>query len=307
MAIGDFHTHSNQSDGLLTPAALIRRAGANGVRCIALTDHDTTAGVAEASRAAAAIGVRLIPGVELSADLPDGGDAHILGYFTSIEQPRLQTQLASYREGRTARGRTMLAKLSALGMPLRWERLLEIAGEAAIGRPHVAQALVENGHVASVREAFDRYLHTGGPADAAREKLPPSEAIALIRDCGGVAALAHPSFLPDAESAVAQLAAVGLDGLEVYYKNYTPEEVERYRALADAHGLVPAGGSDYHGIHDDEREPGDIPFAEADVERFLAPLEDAWASRGGAPEGETCGGAPDRETRGGVAQREAQA
>ena len=187
--------------------------------------------------------------------------------------------MASYREGRTARGRTMLAKLSALGMPMRWERVLEIAGEAAVGRPHVAQALVEGGYVASVREAFDRYLHTGGPADAAREKVPPDEAIALIRECGGVAALAHPSFLPDPESAVTALAAVGLEGLEVYYKNYTPEEVERYRALADAHGLVPAGGSDYHGIHDDEREPGDISFPEAEVARFLATIEAAWASR----------------------------
>lgn len=279
MAIGDFHTHSRHSDGVLTPAELIRRAGANGVRSLALTDHDTTAGVAEAQRTGEAIGMRVIPGVELSADLPDGGDAHILGYFPSVEQPRLQAQLAHYREGRTSRGRTMLAKLAALGMPLRWERVLEIAGEAAVGRPHVAQALVEGGHVGSVREAFDRYLRTGGPADAPREKLPPEEAITLIRESGGVAALAHPSFLPDAESAVAALAAAGLEGLEVYYKNYPPEEVERYRALADAHGLVPAGGSDYHGIHDDEREPGDIPFAEADVARFLATLEAAWASR----------------------------
>ena len=279
MAIGDFHTHSHHSDGVLTPTDLIRCAGANGVRSLALTDHDTTAGVAEAQRAGEAIGVRVIPGVELSADLPDGGDAHILGYFPSVEQPRLQAQLARYREGRTSRGRKMLAKLAALGMPLRWERVLEIAGEAAVGRPHVAQALVEGGHVGSVREAFDRYLHTGGPADAAREKVPPAEAIALIRESGGVAALAHPSFLPDADSAVAALAAAGLEGLEVYYKNYTPEEVERFRALADAHGLVPTGGSDYHGIHDDEREPGDFTFAEDDVARFLATLEAAWASR----------------------------
>ncbi|MCY3918755.1 MAG: PHP domain-containing protein [Chloroflexi bacterium] len=279
MAIGDFHTHSRHSDGVLTPTELIRRAGANGVRSLALTDHDTTAGVAEAQGAGEAIGVRVIPGVELSADLPDGGDAHILGYFPSVEQPILQAQLARYREGRTSRGRAMLAKLSALGMPLRWERVLEIAGEAAVGRPHVAQALVEGGHVGSVREAFDRYLRTGGPADAPREKVPPAEAIALIRESGGVAALAHPSFLPDSDSAVAALTAAGLEGLEVYYKNYTPEEVERFRALADAHGLVPTGGSDYHGIHDDEREPGDFSFAEADVARFLATLEAAWASR----------------------------
>lgn len=279
MAIGDFHTHSNRSDGILGPVELTRRAAANGVQTIALTDHDTTEGVAEAAQAAAEAGIRLIPGLELSADLPDGGDAHILGYFTTIEQPALQTQLAAYREGRMARGKTMLAKLAGLGMELSWDRVLEIAGEAAVGRPHVAQALVERGHVESVRDAFDRYLRTGGPADAQREKLPPEEAIALIRDSGGVAVLAHPSFLPDAEAAVAQLSAVGLEGLEVYYKNYSPEEVATYRALADRQGLVPAGGSDYHGIHDDEREPGDIPFRDEDVERFLDFLRKSWLSR----------------------------
>ena len=280
MAIGDFHTHSNRSDGILAPAALMRRAASNGVRVVALTDHDTTEGIAEAQQAADEAGVRLIPGLELSADLPDGGDAHILGFFTSIDQPRLQTQLATYREGRMARGKTMLAKLAALGMDLRWERVLEIAGEAAVGRPHVAQALVEGGHAESVRDAFDRYLHTGGPADAQREKLPPEEAIALIHEGGGVAVLAHPSFLPDAGLAVEQLVAAGLDGLEVYYKNYTPEEVGTYRALADTHGLTPSGGSDYHGIHDDEREPGDIPFSDEDMQRFLAFLEDRWLAHG---------------------------
>lgn len=290
MAIGDFHTHSNRSDGILAPEALIRRAAANGVTTIALTDHDTTEGVAEAIAAGAEAGIRVISGLELSADLPDGGDAHILGFFPSIQQPRLQEQLAVYREGRMARGKTMLAKLAELGMELSWERVLEIAGEAAVGRPHVAQALVESGHVASVREAFDRYLHTGGPADAQREKLPPEEAIALIHEAGGVAVLAHPSFLPDAPLAVGQLVAAGLDGLEVYYKNYTPEQIAEYRALAEAHGLTPSGGSDYHGIHDDEREPGDIPFSDADVERFLDFLKRSWLRHVGAvPSGEEAG------------------
>lgn len=282
MTIGDFHTHSNRSDGVLSPSDLIRRAAANGVQTIALTDHDTTDGIAEASQAAAEARIRLIPGLELSADLPDGGDAHILGYFTTVEQPKLQTQLSAYREGRMARGKTMLAKLVDLGMELSWQRVLELAGEAAVGRPHVAQALVEAGHVESVREAFDRYLHTGGPADAQREKLPPEEAIALIREAGGVAVLAHPSFVPDAEIAVTQLKAAGLEGLEVYYKNYTPEEMATFRALADAHGLIPSGGSDYHGIHDDEREPGNIAFGDEDVERFLEYLRKSWLSRSAA-------------------------
>jgi predicted metal-dependent phosphoesterase TrpH len=276
MAIGDFHSHSTHSDGVLTPDALIRRAAANGVHTMALTDHDTTEGVAAAHITAVEVGLRLIPGLELSADLADGGDAHLLGYFTTIDQPRLQTQLAAYREGRMLRGRTMLTKLAELGIVLRWERILEIAGEAAIGRPHVAQALVEDGHVDSVRAAFDEYLHTGGPADAQREKLPPEEAIGLVRECGGVAVLAHPNFLPDAAAALPGLVAAGLQGIEAYYKNFTPDQVQTYAALAEAHRLIPAGGSDYHGIHDDEREPGDIPFPDDAVDRFIAFLEDAW-------------------------------
>jgi predicted metal-dependent phosphoesterase TrpH len=276
MAIGDFHTHSTQSDGVLDPRAVVQRAASNGVTVMALTDHDTTAGVAEAVATGRETGVHVIPGVELSVDLTQGGDAHLLGYFRSVDQERLQTQLATYRDGRMQRGRTMLEKLAGLGIELRWERVLEIAGEAAIGRPHVAQALVESGHVTSVREAFDQYLHTGGPADAHREKLPPEEALSLIRKCGGVPILAHPSFLPDPEAAVEELAAAGLRGLEVYYKNYTPEEVERFRALAQRYDLMPSGGSDYHGIHDDEREPGDIAFADEDVERFVRFLEAGW-------------------------------
>jgi predicted metal-dependent phosphoesterase TrpH len=284
MARGDFHLHSSHSDGILSPEALVAKAAANGVETMALTDHDTTAGVEAATTAGEAAGVRVIPGVELSADLPNGGDAHILGYFASVNDPALQDQLTRYRDGRMQRGRTMLTKLEALGMPLSWERLLEIAGEAAVGRPHVAQAMVERQYVASVREAFDRFLHTGGPADASREKLLPAEALSLIARSGGVAVLAHPSFLPDPQAAVAELAPLGLDGLEVFYKNYDATEVSRFAALAKQHELLPLGGSDYHGIHDDEREPGDIPLPDDAVAAFLAFAESRWAqgSQGGA-------------------------
>lgn len=278
MATADFHTHSTHSDGILDPRALVTKAAANGVRVMALTDHDTTAGVAEAVAVGQELGVRVIPGVELSADLPDGGDAHLLGYFRTIESPSLQAQLQAFRVGRQQRGQTMLIKLRELDMPLEWERVLEIAGEAAVGRPHVAQALVERNYVESVREAFDKYLHTGGPADAQREKLPPEAALRLIRESGGVTVLAHPSFLPDADAAVAQLAEVGLQGMEVFYKNYTEPEIARFGALAKAHGLFPLGGSDYHGIHDDEREIGDIPLGDDVIEAFLTFASRAWDS-----------------------------
>ncbi|MEE9277410.1 MAG: PHP domain-containing protein [Dehalococcoidia bacterium] len=278
MARADFHLHSTKSDGILTPREVVAKAAANGVTVMALTDHDTTAGVAEAAAVGEELGVRVIPGLELSADLPEGGDAHLLGYFRTIDSPRLQSQLAAFRDGRNERGQTMLAKLDALGLPLDWERVLAIAGEAAVGRPHVARAMVERGYVASVRQAFDDYLHTGGPADASREKLPPETALHLLRECGGVAVLAHPSFLPNPAAAVDRLLPAGLQGIEVYYKNYTEAQIAEFKALADAKGLFPLGGSDYHGIHDDEREPGDIPLPNDVVAAFLALADTTWAA-----------------------------
>ena len=280
MARADFHTHSTHSDGILGPADLVARAAAHGVQIMALTDHDTSAGVAAAVAAGQRLGVQIIPGIELSTDLPEGGDAHILGYFRSVDRPGLQQQLQELREGRQARGRDMLAKLEALGMPLQWESVLAIAGEAAVGRPHVARAMIERGYVPGVREAFDRYLHTGGPADAEREKHSPAEAVALIRAEGGVAVLAHPSFLPDPDAAVQHLRAVGLEGIEVYYKNYPPEEVDRYRRLGEAHGLLLLGGSDFHGIHDDECEPGAVPLPDTAIDAFMAYAETRWAVGG---------------------------
>ena len=280
MARGDFHTHTRHSDGVLTPSELVARAAANGVEVLAVTDHDTTAGLAEAEAAARTASVRLIAGVELSADGTDGADYHLLGYFPSVAatlgDTAFQGQLQAYRDGRQQRGRIMVEQLTALGMPLAWERVLAIAGEAAVGRPHVAHAMVERAYVKSVREAFDRYLRDGGPVAAEREKLPPHGAIDLIRAAGGVAVLAHPCFLPDAAAAVAELSGAGLAGLEVYYKNLSPEEIGPLAALADGAALLASGGSDYHGIHDDEREPGDVPFEDGAADRFVEGLEGHW-------------------------------
>ena len=279
MALGDFHTHTRHSDGLLAPTELVKQAAANGVEVLAVTDHDTTAGLAEAEAAARSANVRLIAGVELSAD-GDDGDYHLLGYFPSVTavlaNRAFQDQLHAYRVGRQQRGRVMLEKLAALGMPLGWERLLAIAGPAAVGRPHIAQAMVEQGYVASVRDAFDRYLHDDGPVAAEREKLPPRSAIELIRAAGGVAVLAHPCFLPNPAAAVTALKPAGLAGLEVYYKNLSLEEIDTFATLAESTDLIASGGSDYHGIHDDERNPGDIPFEDAKVDQFVDGLEARW-------------------------------
>ena len=179
MASGDFHTHSTHSDGKLAPEALATLAAKGGVRVMALSDHDTTAGVRQMAAALAPHGVQLIPGVELSTDIP-GSEVHVLGYFMDIDDPGFQAELARFREGRLGRGMRMIEKLRALGMDVSWERVQEIAGDASVGRPHVAQHLVERGYVQSIPDAFDRYIGRTGPAYAEREKLTPAEAVQLI-------------------------------------------------------------------------------------------------------------------------------
>lgn len=270
MSRGDFHTHSTRSDGTLTPSALVELAWRNGVRVLALTDHDTLEGIVEARAAAAGLpGLLLIPGVELSCDLP-GTEVHMLGLFVDPDDERLAVELARLREGRVARGRGIVEALERLGAPIEWDRVREIAGDASIGRPHVAQALLERGYVGSIEEAFDRYLARNGPAYVEREKLEPEQAIAMIAAAGGLAVLAHPSFTADHDAVAARLTPAGLFGMEVYYKDYEPGLVEELRLLAERLGLFPLGGSDYHALpRQREREPGDIPLPDDVVARFL--------------------------------------
>lgn len=269
-AKGDFHLHSTHSDGRKTPAELAAIAHRNGLRVMALTDHDSLQGMAEMRAALAQYPeIMLVPGVELSTDTP-GDEIHILGYWVDERDPHFQAELRRFREGRVGRGRAMVEKLAALGMHISWERVQEIAGEAAIGRPHVARALVEAGYVASTDEAFERYLGRNGPAYAEREKMTPAEAVQLIRDAGGLAVVAHPTYIADMEREIAALAPLGLTGMEVYYRRYTPEQVENLRRLADRLGLFPLGGSDYHAMdRASECEPGDIPLPDAVVDAFV--------------------------------------
>lgn len=276
MSIADFHTHSTRSDGRLSPTALVELAAARGVRTLALTDHDTLDGLDEAAAAAARHpGMRLVPGVELSCDVP-GTEVHMLGLCIDATDAALRVQLERFRRGRVDRAEKMVAALAALGAPIKWARVQEIAGEASVGRPHVAQALLERGHVQTFNEAFDRFLGRNGPAYVEREKLVPRDAIAMIRAAGGVAVFAHPTFTTAYPEVAAELAAHGLFGMEVYYRAYTPEVVDELRALADRLGLCASGGSDFHGIpRDDEREPGAIPLPDDGAEAFLAAMRAA--------------------------------
>ncbi len=278
MAIGDFHLHSTASDGVHSPAWVVERAAANGVRVLSLTDHDTTAGLPEAAAAAARLGVRLIPGVEVSTDLGPA-DVHLLGYGFDPAAPKLQEFFRWQQEGRRARLDKILAILREHGMPLDARRVLEIAGEATVGRPHVARALVERGYVASVQEAFDRWLGNGKPADVNREKLAPAEAIAMIHEHGGVVFIAHPIYIgTNYPEAIGQLRAWGADGIETYYKHYPPETIALHEQYSYEFGLARSGGSDYHGLgNPDDREIGDIPFPDEEVERFVAFIEERCA------------------------------
>jgi hypothetical protein len=257
------------------PTELIDLAASRGVRVMALTDHDTLEGLPEATAAAARHpGFTLIPGVELSCDVP-GSEVHMLGLFIDPDDAALNTQLARFRERRLARAEQMVAALDGLGVPVEWTRVQEIAGEGSVGRPHVAQALLERGYVETITEAFDRYLGRNSPAYVQREKLTPAEAVTMLRAAGGLPVFAHPSFTEDYEQVAASLAAEGLFGMEVFYKAYGPELVQSLHELARAHSLFPLGGSDYHALdREDEREPGDIPLPDEVVEAFLAAARD---------------------------------
>lgn len=250
----DLHTHSTASDGLLAPARLVALAVERGLRALALTDHDTVGGVAEAGAAAAAAGLRFIPGVELSTHV-EAGEVHMLGYFIDPDKPTLLASLARFREAREGRAEAMVARLSAAGAPIRLERVLALAAGGSIGRPHVARALVEAGHATSVGDAFDRWLVRGRPGYVERFKLTPADAVRLIREVGGVPVLAHPHSADDLPGLLPELIDAGLAGLECYYGDYDEIRREQYLTLARRHNLVPTGGTDFHGTGTAHRRP----------------------------------------------------
>src|SRR5579884_2074690 len=278
----DLHLHTTLSDGRLTPCELVRHAHARGVRWLAITDHDTTDGLPEAEAEAARLGLELIPGIELSTDL-GALSVHVLGYFLAYKDPVLQERLALLRDDRVYRARRMVERLGELGYPIAWERVLQIAGEGVVGRPHIAQALLEAGYVGSITEAFDRFIADHGPAYVERMKLTPAEAIAMVHAAGGVAAVAHPYDAPDVDALVADLAAAGIDGVETYYQGYTPERVGHLADLAAEYGLVPTGGSDYHGFPmgsatEVDNDVGSVLVPDDTVDRLRARAA-RWAKR----------------------------
>jgi predicted metal-dependent phosphoesterase TrpH len=247
----DLHVHSTASDGLYAPAEVVRIALSKNMDVIALTDHDTidgsAAALAAAREATPASRLEVIAGVELSAE-EDGADRHILGYLLDTESPTLKAALTELREARVHRADRIVQKLDELGVHVPLERVYALAGDGSVGRPHVARALIEQGTVGSVQEAFDRYLGNDGPAYVPHHRLTPADAIRLVHDAGGVAVLAHPGRLEHGQprEIIEAMVPLGLDGLEVYYPDHTPALVEELRELARRFDLVMTVGSDFH-------------------------------------------------------------
>ncbi|MGK5498369.1 PHP domain-containing protein [Streptomyces sp. URMC 125] len=246
----DLHTHSTASDGTDTPAALVRAAADAGLDVVALTDHDTVAGHAEAIAALPA-GLTLVPGAELSCRL-DGVSLHMLAYLFDPDEPELARERELVRDDRVPRARGMVARLRELGVPITWERVAEIAGDGSVGRPHIATAMVELGVVETVSDAFTpEWIADDGRAHVEKHELDPFTAIRLIKGAGGVAVFAHPRAAKRGrcvpESAIAELAAAGLDGIEVDHMDHDAATRDRLRGLARDLGLLTTGSSDYHG------------------------------------------------------------
>ncbi|TXS53344.1 PHP domain-containing protein [Streptomyces sp. uw30] len=246
----DLHSHSTASDGTDTPTELVRNAAAAGLDVVGLTDHDTTRGYAEAI-AALPEGLTLVTGAELSCRI-DGVSMHMLAYLFDPEEPALLAERELVRDDRVPRAQGMVAKLNELGVPVTWEQVLRIVGDGSVGRPHVASALVELGVVPTVGDAFtEDWLADGGRAFVEKHETDPFEALRLVKAAGGVAVFAHPAASKRGrtvpESAIAELAAAGLDGIEVDHMDHDPDTRARLRGLAKELGLLPTGSSDYHG------------------------------------------------------------
>ena len=243
----DLHLHTTASDGRSSPEQLVRAAAAAGITTLAVTDHDTTAGVAAARTAASAVGVEVVMGIEITAVL-EGRDIHILGYFFDDTHPELVTFLAAQREDRRRRIDAIVERLSAMGAKINHRAIAKEAADShkALGRPAIARALVTAGHARDIADAFDRFLADGRPAFISRQGAAPSDVVALVRRAGGVASFAHPGkmgfdvLLPD-------LAHAGLTGLEVFHPDHDADAEQKYLSIAEALNLTPTGGSDYHG------------------------------------------------------------
>jgi predicted metal-dependent phosphoesterase TrpH len=250
---------------------VVRQAAELGLEVIAITDHDSVEGIPQALETAMSFpGLTVIPGVEINTDIPRG-EVHMLGYFVDYRNDRLNQTLQGLRDSRRERGRKMVSKLAGLGIEIEWERVLELAAGGAVGRPHVAEAMVERGYVSSFRDAFAEYIGRNGPAYVERKKLTPLEALMLLIKADGLPVLAHPADIPRLDSFVFSLKKAGMVGIEVYYNSYSSDTIENLENLAKKYDLIACGGSDFHGFDNTVGTSiGSLDLPEESVERLIS-------------------------------------
>ena len=243
----DLHLHTTYSDGTLTPNELVQLALKNNLEIISITDHDCTDGVDEAILASLNKNLTVIPGIELNTDTEDG-EIHVLGYFIDYQNKDLQKLLIECRNSRVERARIMVERLNSLGINIQWTRVEELAGYGAIGRPHIANAMLEIKSIKTFQEAFEKYIGRNGIAYIERFRLNVFEAVKTIQQYGGIPVLAHPGYIKNLDNLLPILIESGLKGLEVFYANYDTNTINKLKNIASKYGLIPCGGSDYHGI-----------------------------------------------------------
>jgi predicted metal-dependent phosphoesterase TrpH len=257
----DLHLHSTFSDGLNTPTRLVEMAVEKKLAAISLTDHDCLDGVEEAVSAGESHSLEVLPGVELSCEFR-GRDLHILGYGVDRTHVEFQEMLKQFRETRHQRGIKIIEKLNALGVSIDAEEVIKKSGEGSLGRPHIAAVLAEKGIVSTPTQAFDKYIAEGGPAYVPKYKMTPAEAIRYIRMARGLAFMAHPGMFLENSEELHALMREGFDGIEIYHPKHSADTVRRLKAIADKHGLLTSGGSDFHGFATRDLPLGalDIPY-----------------------------------------------
>lgn len=264
----DLHVHSTASDGTLSPHELVSLAAVNGVEVLAIADHDSVAGIPDAVEAARGTSVLVIPAVELSACTPDGRDVHILGYGLDFEDATLSSRLAELRDARLERARTMVGILSADGYTVSLDDVLTLSDGGAVGRSHIARALVDSGHADDVADAFNRLIGHGKDYYVAKSVKTPGEAMRIIREAGGVPVVAHPG-VNRADAIIHEHASGLLGGIEALHADHTPEQKAHYLALAESLRLLVTGGTDFHGPHAHNPPLGSVDIPERHVIALL--------------------------------------
>jgi hypothetical protein len=264
----DLHIHTNFSDGILSPEDIIRKARDAGLACIAITDHDTVDGIPSAIIEGRKLGVKVVPGIEFTTDVP-GTEIHILGYFLDYKAGWLLELLKKIRFDRVNRIYKMVEKLKKLGVDIEADEILKLVDLGSVGRPHVARVLVQKGKVGSIQEAFNRYLDFNAPAYVPHFKLTPAEAVKTIIKAGGVPVYAHPGISAD-DGIIPELVKAGLAGIEVYYSKHSDFQVNHYLTIAEKYGLVVTGGSDFHGSLMRDFSLGQVTVPDELVEKLEA-------------------------------------